>query len=456
LRSKIGLMKNTSSFLKSILALLMVGILFFSCKKEPSQIGLDIVGGNPLNILFSDTTSVRIYSVLRDSVRTDELSYNMLGVVVDPVFGTTKTSLYTQYNLSLLSFSFGDNPTFDSIVLTIPYQMTSVYGDSMAALSLKVYELDELLNFDTAYYSNNTAAFLPAVLGERTLVPRPLDSVLVDTNYVAPHFTIRLSDELGQRLMSFEDTVYYNNADLIDRFKGLYFEPEYTTGAGNLTFLDMNGPSSKLTIYYKNALDDSLSYSLVPSINTPSFQNFDHLDYVGSDPDFYQQVIAKDTTLGEQKFYLQSLGGVDSYISFPSLFNRDDFAKYAINEAKLIITNIDPGNLFVQPNNMLLFQNRHSTLDSTSNYYYLEDAGSGEAYFGGFYNSASKQYEFRITNYLQDYISGKFDSDKLLMQIAGAPYKGARLIGGGSNPLTNPESRIRLEIIYTEIETDNK
>ncbi len=448
-------MKNTSSFLKSILALLMVGIILFSCKKEPSQIGLDIVGVNPLNVIFSDTASVQIYSVLRDSVRTDELSYNILGVVVDPIFGTTKTSLYTQYNLSLSSFSFGENAILDSLVLSIQYQKASVYGDSTVPLSFKVYELDELLFIDSAYYSSNTAAFLPELLGEITLISRPFDSVLIDTIKYEPHFTMRLSDELGQRLLSFDDTLYYDNEDFIDRFKGLYFEPVYTSGIGNLTFLNMYGARSKLTLYYQNSISDSLSYSFVPSVYSPSFQNYDHLGYVGSDPDFYRQVIEKDTTLGNQKFYLQSLGGVDSYIRFPSLFNRVDFEKYAINEAKLVITNIEPDNVFVQPTNLTMFQKRYSEIDSTNNYYYIEDTGGGDAYFNGYYNSVSKQYEFRITKYIQDYISGEFESDNILLQIIGATYKGARLIGGGYNPSANPESRIRLEIIYTEIETGN-
>ena len=449
-------MKKTSAFLKSIFALLLLGVVFLSCKKEPSQIGLDLVSGNPLNVLFTDTTSVRVYSVLRDSVRTDELTYNMLGVIVDPIFGTTKTSLYTQYNLSLASFSFGENALFDSLVLTVPYQKTSVYGDSLASLSFNVYELDELLNFDTAYYSNNTAAFLPDLLGEITLVPKPFDSVTIDTTKVGPQFSMRLSDELGQRLMSLEDTIYYNNEDFIDLFKGLYFEPVYTGGMGNITFLNMVDSRSKLTIYYKNDLADSLSYSLVPSIYTPSFQNFDHLGYVGSDPDFYRQVIEKDSTLGSQKFYLQTLGGVDSYISFPTLFKREDAGKYAINEAKLIITNIDPDNLIVQPINLVMYQKIYSEADSTSNYYYIEDISAGDAYFGGHYNSVLKQYEFRITNYVQDYILGNIDSENLLMQISGATYKGARLIAGGSNPDFSPESQIRLEIIYSDIVANQK
>ncbi|MDA3904645.1 MAG: DUF4270 domain-containing protein [Bacteroidales bacterium] len=449
-------MKKTSRFLKSTLALLIVGILSFSCIKEPSQIGLDIVGSNPLNVLFSDTTSVRVYSVLRDSVRTDYLANNLLGVVVDPVFGTTKASLYIQYDLSLANYSFGEQESFDSLVLSIPYQMISVYGDSTAPLSFNVYELNEQLILDTAYYSNQTASFLPELLGSATILPKPFESVLIDTVHVEPHFTMRLSDELGRRLLAMDDTIYYNNDDFIDRFKGLYFEPVFSGGTGNLTYLNMRGARSKLTIHYKNSVSDSLSYSFAVSANSPSFQNYDHLDYVGSDPDFYRQVIEKDSTLGEQKFYLQTLGGVDSYISFPSLFKRNDIEKYAINEAKLIITNIDPNNIFVQPANMVLFQKRYSELDSISSYYYIEDSGGGEAYFDGYYNSASKQYEFRITNYIQDYISGKFDSDKLLMQISSATYKGARLIGSGFDPSSNPESRIRLEIIYTEIETDNQ
>lgn len=450
-------MKNTSSFIKSILALLLVGVLFFSCKKEPSQIGLDIVGSNPLTVHFSDTTSVQVYSVLRDSVRTDELINNMLGVVVDPVFGTTKASLYMQYNLSLSNYSFGEQESFDSLVLSIPYQMISVYGDSMAPLSFRVYELNELLDVDTSYYSNHTAEYLPTLLGEITLIPKPRDSVYIDTTKVAPHFTLRLSDELGQRLLSLEDTIYYNNFDFIDSFKGLYFEPVYSGGVGNLTFLDLYGAQSKLQLYYNNSADDSLSYSFVPSIYSASFQNFDHMDYLGADPDFYRQVIEKDTTEGEQKFYMQTLGGVDSYIRFSSLFDNKDFAKYAINEAKLVITNVDPANdMFAQPTSMSLLQKRYSDIDSTSNYYYLEDTGGGDAYFDGYYNSTSKQYEFRITGFMQNYVKGNFDSDNILMQITGATYKGSRLIGGGSSSDLNPESRIRLEIIYTEMDTENK
>lgn len=439
-----------------MLALLMVGIIFFSCKKEPSQIGLDIVGGNPLNVFFSDTASVQIYSVLRDSVRSDELSSNMLGVIVDPVFGTTKASLYAQYGLSLASFSYGENQILDSIVLYIPYEKTAVYGDSTMPLSLRIYELNELLYFDSAYYSNNTAEYLPNLLGEITIVPKPYDSILVDTTMLEPHFTIRLSNELGQRLLALDDTIYNDNDAFLEHFKGLYFEPIYTGGNGNLTFLNISNGRSEIKLYYQNAVSDSLSYSFVMNAYSPSFQNFDHMGYAGSDPDFYHQVVEQDSTLGKQKFYLQSLGGVDSYISFPSLFNRDDFAKFAINEAKLVITNIDPDNIFVPPTNMAMFQKRYSTIDSTDNYYYIEDAGGGEAYFGGNYNSALKQYEFRITRYLQDYIAGKFESDKILLQVMGATYKGARLIGGGYSPNMNPESRIRLEIIYTEIDTENK
>lgn len=448
-------MKKTSRLSKSILAILLLGTLFFSCKKEVSQIGLNIVGGNPLNVIFTDTASVNVYSRLRDSVRTDELSNNMLGVVVDPVFGTTKADLYTQYNLSLATFSFGENAILDSLVLSIPYQQTPVYGDSLAPLSFEVYELGDMLYYDSAYYSNSTAAYLPQLLGRITLVPKPYDSVLIDTIKVAPHFTLRLSDDLGQRLMSFEDSVYQNNDYLLDFFKGLYFKSEYTGGTGSLTFLNMIGARSTLRIYYKNDLADSLKYDLVPSAYSPSFQNFDHYDYMGSDPDFYKQVVEKDSTLGAQKFYLQSLGGVDSYISFPSLFKRADYSKYAINEAKLIITNIDADNIFVQPSNLVMFQQRYYEADSSNNYYYIEDANSSEAYYGGNYNSSLNQYEFRITNYLQDYIAGKFDSDKILLQILGATYKGARLVGGGYNPGLNPASRIRLEMTYTKLEVND-
>lgn len=446
-------MKNKNYNFKGIFAIILIGITLFSCKKDISQIGVDIVGGKPLKVLYTDTTSVQIFSVLRDSVRTDELTSNPIGVIVDPIFGTTKSSLAIQYNLSLLTFSFGENPVFDSLVLSMPYQKTSPYGDTLAPLKFRIYELDELLDYDTAYYSNRKAKYLPQLLGEVNVIPRPLDSVLVDSKKTAPHLRLKLSPQLGQRLMSYNDTIYYNNDDFIERFKGLYFEPVYTSGVGNLTFFNMYSALSKLTIYYKNDVADSLSYDFGVSAYSPSFQNFDHLDYVGAHPDFYKQVVQKDTTLGAEKFYLQTLGGVDAYIRFPNLFKRTDYSKFAVNEAKLVITNIEPDNIFVHPDNMFLFQSRYSTADSTSSYYYIEDASAGGTYFNGYYNKTLKQYEFRITKYVQDYISGKYDSDHMLMQIMGATYKGARLVGGGSNPASNPQSRARLEIIYTEIDT---
>jgi hypothetical protein len=336
------------------------------------------------------------------------------------------------------------------------YKNVPVYGDSMVPLSFRVYELSETIDYDTAHYSNQTLAYLPQLLGEATLISRPFDSVLIDTTYVAPHFSLQLSRELGERLMSYEDTIYYNNVDFTDRFKGLYFEPVYTSGIGNITFFNMGDLYSKITLYYQNEVSDSLSYNLYPGAITPSFQNYDHNNYLEADPDFYQQVIQKDTILGEQKFYMQALGGVDSYIRFPSLFKRADYARYAINEAKLIITNLDPDNMIIPPNNMLLFQQKYSTTDSTNNYFYIADTGGGDAYFGGYYNSTLKQYEFRITKYVQDYIKGLYESDYLLMQITGAAYSGSRLVAGGSFSDDNPQARIRLELIYTEIDTESK
>jgi hypothetical protein len=80
--------------------------------------------------------------------------------------------------------------------------------------------------------------------------------------------------------------------------------------------------------------------------------------------------------------------------------------------------------------------------------------GGGDAYYGGTYNSASHQYEFRITHFLQKYMAGGFESDKILMQIMNANYTASRLVAGGSDS-SLPESNIKLKVIYTEIKSDN-
>ena len=75
------------SFNRAILAIIFA-LSLASCNKEPDLIGIDLLPDSDyLNLSFTDTSTIIAYTVREDSLRTDELSANLLGYMNDPVFG---------------------------------------------------------------------------------------------------------------------------------------------------------------------------------------------------------------------------------------------------------------------------------------------------------------------------------------------------------------------------------
>ena len=95
-RVECWLSKLNSFYNHLFCALLLLGVSF-SCTKNNS-FGLEI---NPESQLIStfqtDTFSIHTFTVLSDSIRTDELNGpSPLGNYIDPIFGNVNSSIYTQ------------------------------------------------------------------------------------------------------------------------------------------------------------------------------------------------------------------------------------------------------------------------------------------------------------------------------------------------------------------------
>ncbi len=74
------------------LPLLALG-LFASCEKPENSIGLELQEGDDiLGFFTSDTTTLKVSTLIEDSLKTDELTSVMLGNYNDPIFGRTLTS----------------------------------------------------------------------------------------------------------------------------------------------------------------------------------------------------------------------------------------------------------------------------------------------------------------------------------------------------------------------------
>ena len=418
-------------------------IFVSSCQKEPDLIGLDLLPpGEYLKLDFTDTASLIAYTVREDSLRTDELSLNLLGSIADPVFGTTTASIYTQYNLAQSNLTFGENAVADSMVLTLAY--SSIYGDSTATKTIRVYELADTLSYDSTYYSFQTRAILPQLIGEATFVPNLSEADSVDGARMPPHMRVLLTQEFADKIITADTSILANNDNFLAAFKGLYITSAdaTTAGSGSILYLNLLDAVSRVKLYYHNSLDTSFVSFVIGSASA-RFNHYNHFGYAGADPMLLQQFNG-DTTVGQDRLFAQAMGGAKIKLRIPYLSEIASNKKIAINEALLIIQNDDNTGTYKMPSTLALRK-----LTSTGSYEALPDEVEGSSFIDGTLNG-TQQYSFRITQYVQNRLLNPDEPDYgLMLVIPGSSISSSRTVLKGPE---NSSGAMKLVIYYTLVE----
>ena len=428
---------------------ILVFVSFSACKKDLEKIGLGLQPEQDnLNAKFCDTTTVIAYSVLVDSVNTTGLTSNLLGSIIDPVFGLSTASIYTQFWLSTAAPDFGDNPVLDSLVLFLSTE--GAYGDTNTQQTIRIFELDEAMKFDTAYYSNQEIANTGIELANYTYCPKPNTKVVVGEDTLAPHISINMSDfstELGEKLLNADSTDLASNTDFVDFFKGLYITVDDVASDGAIVFFKLT--FSKMTLYYQNDEEDSLSYNIVVSTYSARFNHYEHNDYLDASPAFQYQVLYGGTGLGENILYLQPMAGVKTKITFPYLQDWLDSGNIFINQARLWVKPAETELESDLPSTLALIK-----INEEGEGRFITDQYEGESYFGGYYDSTYSGYNFRISRYIQTLLTDNIEENELNLLISGSATKVNRLLINGTDP-SDPvpySDRLKLELIYTRID----
>ena len=423
----------------------VLGVAAISCKKEPDLIGLDLLSsGELLNVNFTDTSTVLAYTQREDSVRTDELSINLLGSINDPVFGTTTASIYTQYRLSKNSVTFGANPVADSVVLTLRYR--GIYGDSLYPNTIRIYEMADTMDIEAVYYSINTIPTLPTQIGEATFIPTLDESDTLNSSFLPVR--VVLSSEFANKLITADTATLKDNVSFQKIFKGLYITSDQamSPGTGSILYLDLIDAVTKVKLYYHNS-EDTTSLDFPIGTLSARFNNYNHFDYAGADPLLLQQFNG-DTTLGSQRLFIQAMAGSRVKLSIPYLKEIAANKRIAVNEALLIFKVEDTTNTYNVPAQLAL---RYISVDADNKPIYpsLPDENEGASYFDGKARSY-KEYRFRITRYVQDRLLNPDDPDSgLMMFVVGSSLIGNRAILKGTNVA---DGKVKLVIYYTEVE----
>lgn len=429
----------TAGQLKTLLAALLL-ILACSCTKTTESIGDGLLPeGDAIGAYFTDTIRIVCHSEAIDSMATKGMTTVLLGSMTDPIMGTTTANIFTQLHLSTTNQRFGANPSIDSAVLQLG--LSGYYGDTTTTQTVHVYELAEKLDLENDYYQFSDIDVKPTDLANSfQFKPHPKTiSVVGNDTLTQAVIRIPLDNSFGEQLVMADTSVYGSVTAFKNFMRGLKVSCEDVSQGGAISYLLPTSNSiTKLELYYHES-DTSMGmrYDFYITSEDCYFNQYLH-DYSAGSPAFVQQVVNGDTALGQQKLYLQSMGGVRTLLRFPNIHTWGDTLQHAhliINEAKLILpmSREDEDSTGYTPISSLALLSFNSDGSTTV----IPDYFEGTSYYGGTYSSTSKSVFFRISEYLQDLVGGS-TSEGLYLSITGAAYNANRyIIPGPENPSDN-------------------
>lgn len=432
---------NSQSWRKGLIlsATFLIGLFVaVGCKKKDHTLGQDTIDQNDL--LSSggvDTFSLTTFTIVEDSVITDNPANGILGQYNDPEFGIMNSEIYTQIRLVGVDPNFGDPTgiTVDSIVLRLEY--SGLYGETSDQY-IEVFEITEDLSIDSTYYSFTTFtnAGTDLVKAGENMVTMDVNTLsVVGNDTVSPQLRIPLDNTLGQRFIQDAwDTpsIFNDNAEFVDYFKGLYVRSTTApaSGDGGVFYFDMNDPNSKVTLYYTNGTGDKKEFDFV--INSEC-ADFNHVDVDNSMTNV--QTVINDTISGMQEFYAQSFKS-RAVVQIPGLSNIP--ANAVIHRATLTLPVQYQTASIYDPGDLLIVSTRLSQGDNKL--YSIGQLAEFSVY--------SKAFTVDLREYVQSIILGDVENTELVFSPFFFISSGNRIIFNGQQ--TNNKVQPKLEIVYTE------
>ncbi|MBT8194995.1 MAG: DUF4270 family protein [Bacteroidia bacterium] len=414
-------------------------VFIFSNCTEPNNVGLQVQPqDDQINVFVTDTITIMPGVELVDSLPISTSSSNLpvgllVGSYTDDVFGLANAKAYTQLRLSSSGFTYGANADLDSVVLTMAYG--GYYGDTTTMQTVNVLRLEDDLEADTTYYTNHVFTEGQS-MGAFTTSFNPTDSIIVGSDTLAPHFSMKLLDWVGDELINFSRTTDRTNEELLAVFKGICINTDDVLMDGSIITFNANSSLSKLTVYY----NDTSSYEYIIDGNSIRTNVFEH-DYTGSD--IALQLM--DSTLGEQQNYVQSMSGVKTTIEFPHLSSLENLGNIAVNLAELTIP-VKSGTFDdLDPNNAIILLASDSIGQETT---IVDLVSEINLNYGGFYDDEKEEYKINFTRHFQRLLTGQAQNFGMFLVANNATLTPNRVVLEGAGD-TTATSRIKLRLNYS-------
>ena len=207
--------------------------------------------------------------------------------------------------------------------------------------------------------------------------------------------------------------------------------------------MDLTHSYSRLTLFYHNKTQDSLSYYfIITNTDCARISHFEHDYSLATD---IQNQLSTSPTIQEDNVYVQPMAGLRTKITIPYLQNLYNNGKVAINKAELILP-VEPlsaDSPFVA-HPILIAAIPDSVLGP------LNMPDINEQGFGGNYDPTNKLYKFNIARYIQQILNDTRKNQGIYIITNKSQITANRVqLIGGRKTLSNP---MRLKITYTPLE----
>lgn len=427
----------------------VIAAVWLCACKDPILEDTPLTPDSRLAVTVTDTLTLITQTVREKPLRTDEMSTHIVGTTNDPVFGRSVAGTYFQLRLTTNNISLGTDAILDSAVLMLRY--AGSYGDITRPLSFLLYQLNESMDKEAAYYSDKTFALQREIGRISHHLPDLTRELETLEGKLPPHLRIRLHQTVAQELFDEAkngSSQVANNENFLQFFKGVFLVADENAGGNAMLYFDLYAAPSSLTFYYHTPSNDSLTWKIIVD-NASATSNFYKHDYRGS---MVERFLGAKRASSDSIVFIQSMAGLKVKVMVPYLKNLGNIA---INKAELIITGIktplDITSEFAPPARLTL-----NAADSLGNNDFVDDQFISENYFGGTRSEETldlgktvNRYKFNTALYYQHVINGTKPDYGLFILTFPSPRIADRLVAGGGNHSTH---RMKLKLTYTKLD----
>lgn len=443
---------NTIYSLKYLGLFLFSACILLSCKKPADSVGLGLLPSEEqLAANQSDTVKMVFTTEINDSVYTDESALQLIGADIDPVFGSVRASIFTQFTPSTYSPSFPTSFEIDSVVLSLAYHGYQ-YGKLTPQL-FEVHELTESMYFDSSYFAFRTLQANPENLVYFSDVGSPFKEIMMNINDslylgtdslgVKPQLRLPLQKELGERILTAAPENLANAAGFLNFFKGI--EISTASPLGGIAAIDLLDAATKIRIYYRDtgSEPDTSFYDLAVNSTNARFTHYHH-GFANGGGELSPLAYAR-SFVDNQFGYLQSAAGTRLRIKFPHIKNWNLTGLKTVNKAEVILPFV-PDLVYGPPQLLFAFYR-----DTDGKLKEVPDYNTYAYPVGGNRDIGLVQYRLNISRFIQKVVYGSIATNELYVFAVNPTYSSNRVVlKGPEYPGTNRYEQARLVLTYSE------